>query len=170
VLIPLFIYVVPDSNFWGAVIFSIASMTDFLDGYLARRMGQVTTFGIILDPIADKFMVITALFMLVDMQRLSVIIAVVITARELLVTALRVVALTMDIVIKAEMGGKLKTTAQIAAVICLLLGWDVFGTGIDLFDIGTVAIWIALVLAVVSGIQYTVAFWRKMQEINDKTA
>jgi len=166
VLIPLFLYVAADSNFWGAIIFSIASITDFLDGYIARRTGQVTTFGVIMDPIADKFMVITALFMLVYMGRLSVLIAVIITAREFLITALRVVALTMDIVIKAEMGGKLKTTAQITAIICLLLGWDVFGTGIDLFDVGTVAIWIALVLAVVSGIQYTVGFWRKMQEMN----
>nr|NIP55693.1 CDP-diacylglycerol--glycerol-3-phosphate 3-phosphatidyltransferase [Phycisphaerae bacterium]NIR64690.1 CDP-diacylglycerol--glycerol-3-phosphate 3-phosphatidyltransferase [candidate division Zixibacteria bacterium]NIW44538.1 CDP-diacylglycerol--glycerol-3-phosphate 3-phosphatidyltransferase [Gammaproteobacteria bacterium]NIU13649.1 CDP-diacylglycerol--glycerol-3-phosphate 3-phosphatidyltransferase [candidate division Zixibacteria bacterium]NIV05701.1 CDP-diacylglycerol--glycerol-3-phosphate 3 len=105
VLIPLFIYVTlyvnDESKFWGAVVFSIASITDFLDGYLARRMGQVTNFGKIVDPIADKFLVITALVLLVYMRRLSVIIAVIIICREVLVTALRMVALARDIVIQA---------------------------------------------------------------------
>ena len=160
VIIPLFIYVTPNHNVLGAAIFALASVTDFLDGYLARRKGQITTFGIIIDPIADKFLVISALFLLVDMGRLSVLPAVIITVREFLVTALRGVALAKDIVIKAEMGGKLKVGAQITAVICLILGWDVLG--IDFFDLGIAAIWISVVLGVVSGVQYIVAFWRRL--------
>ncbi|MFC1769658.1 CDP-diacylglycerol--glycerol-3-phosphate 3-phosphatidyltransferase [Nitrospirota bacterium] len=174
VVIPFFIYVTPLSNFLGALIFIAASITDFLDGYLARRNGQVTTFGAIIDPIADKFFVIAALIMLVDMDRVSVVAAVIIIVREFLITALRVVALKMDVVIKAEMGGKLKTTAQITAIICLILGWGTLGVppldwfigflreiGLDLFDIGTIALWISVVLGVGSGIQYIVVFWNR---------
>lgn len=160
-LIPFFIMVTPYNQFFGAVIFSVASTTDFLDGYLARKRGQITKFGIILDPIADKFLVISALILLVDMARLSVWIATIIIVREFLVTALRVVALSKDnIVIPAEMGGKLKTSAQIAAILLLII--DANFLGVDLFDIGSVLIWVALALSIVSGIQYTVSFWKKI--------
>lgn len=162
VVIPVFIFVTPVSNLLGAVIFSLASITDFLDGYLARRSGAVTRFGSIMDPIADKFLVIAALILLVDMGRVSVWIAVIIIVREFLVTALRVVALSKDVVIKAEMGGKLKTGFQIAAIICLILSRDLMG--IDLFDAGTALIWISIVLSVASGTKYLVAFWKKRVE------
>lgn len=177
VLIPLFIFEAQAGRyFWAAIIFSIASITDFLDGYLARRTGQVTTFGIIIDPIADKFLVIAALFQLVEMERIEVWIAVVIVVREFFVTALRVVALAKDIVIKAEMGGKWKTGMQITAVICLMVGkgtpdmlaWDSFvwwltDMGINVYNAGTLALWISLVLAVISGVQYIAIFWRRLQ-------
>jgi CDP-diacylglycerol--glycerol-3-phosphate 3-phosphatidyltransferase len=158
VLIPFFVISVYHHPFLGALVFSIASVTDFLDGYLARRSGQVTKFGIIMDPIADKFLIISALIVLVDMERIPAWMAIVLIMREFLITALRVVALSRDIVIPAEMGGKLKTTAQISAILCLILmGNFLF---VDLYDVGIVLIWIALVLAVVSGVKYTLAFWR----------
>ncbi len=160
VFIPIFLIVAPTRPVLGAVVFSIASLTDFLDGYIARKTGQITKFGILLDPIADKFLVITALVLLVDMGRLSVFVATVIIIREFLVTGLRIAALTKQIVIKAERGGKLKTVAQIAAIICLVLGDSLFG--IDFYIPGQILIWIALVLAVVSGIQYTISFWKKV--------
>lgn len=159
VLIPFFIMVTPYNPLAGAIIFSIASVTDFLDGYIARKRGQITKFGIILDPIADKFLVISALILLVDMARLSVWVAIIIIVREFLVTALRVVALSKDIVIPAEMGGKLKTGAQIAAILFLIIDMDF--RGMDLYDIGTVLIYIAVVLSIISGVQYTVSFWRR---------
>jgi CDP-diacylglycerol--glycerol-3-phosphate 3-phosphatidyltransferase len=147
----------------GAVIFSIASITDFLDGYLARRSGQVTTFGIIMDPLADKFLVISALIVLVDMERLSALVAIILIVREFLVTGLRVVALSKNIVIPAEMGGKLKTTAQITSILCLILVGSIFDNlPVDLYDIGLVFVWIALVLSVTSGVQYTISFWKKI--------
>lgn len=164
-MIPLFVYITPGHNVAGAVIFALASITDFLDGYLARRSGEVTTFGIIIDPIADKFLVIAALIMLVDMQRVAVLVAVVIIVREVLVTSLRMVALARDIVIAAEMGGKLKTGFQIAAVIGLILPWNF--AGVSFHTLGTIAVWVALVLALVSGVQYMVIFWRKMAEADD---
>lgn len=81
VLIPVFVFTVYQHPVFGAVVFAIASMTDFLDGYLARRSGQITKFGIILDPIADKFLVISAMIVLVDMERLPAWIAITIIVR-----------------------------------------------------------------------------------------
>jgi CDP-diacylglycerol---glycerol-3-phosphate 3-phosphatidyltransferase len=163
VVIPFFVLSVYQHPILGALIFSIASLTDFLDGYLARRSGQITKFGIIMDPLADKFLVISALIVLVDMTRLSAFIAILLIVREFLVTGLRVVALSKDIVIPAEMGGKLKTTAQITSILCLILVGSIFDNlPVDLYDIGILFVWIALVLSIISGIQYTVSFWKKI--------
>ena len=163
VLIPFFVLSVYQYPVLGALIFTIASLTDFLDGYLARRSGQITKFGIIMDPLADKFLVISALIVLVDMTRLSALIAILLIVREFLVTGLRVVALSKDIVIPAEMGGKLKITAQITSILCLILVGTIFDNlPIDLYDIGILFVWIALVLSLISGIQYTVSFWKKI--------
>ncbi|MEJ2324418.1 MAG: CDP-diacylglycerol--glycerol-3-phosphate 3-phosphatidyltransferase [Nitrospirota bacterium] len=161
VLIPVFLYVTPWNNILGLLIFLLAALTDTLDGYLARRSGQITKFGIIMDPIADKILVIAALILLVDMARVSIWAAVIIIAREFIVTGLRVVALSKDIVIAAELGGKLKTTTQMAAIVCLIVGWREV-LGVDLFDLGTALLWISVVLAVVSGVQYMVLFWRQI--------
>lgn len=160
-LIPFFVIITPGSPYLGIAIFLIASLTDFLDGYLARRSGQITTFGIILDPIADKFLVISALILLVDMVRLSAWIAIIIIVREFVVTALRVVALSKDIVIPAETGGKLKTTAQMTSIVLLLLPGGI-GT-VDFYDVGLILMYVALVLALTSGIKYTVSFWKRIQ-------
>lgn len=161
VLIPVFIFTVYLHPVFGAFIFSIASLTDFFDGYLARRSGDITKFGIILDPIADKFLIISALIVLVDMARLPAWIAITIIVREFLVTGLRVVALSKDIIIAAELGGKIKTTTQIIAILCLILNTSIIG--IDLYDIGLVLIWIALILSIISGIQYTILFGKKLK-------
>lgn len=165
VLIPFFVLSVYNHPVIGALVFSIASITDFLDGYLARRSGQITKFGIIMDPLADKFLVISALIVLVDMERISAFVAIVLIVRDFLITGLRVVALSKDIVIPAEMGGKLKTAAQITAVLCLVLKGSFFDFdffGLDLFDFGQIFIWIALVLSLVSGIKYTISFWKRV--------
>jgi len=160
VLIPVFIFTVYLHPVFGAIIFAIASLTDFLDGYFARRSGDITKFGIILDPIADKFLVISALIVLVDMERLDAWIAITIVVREFLVTGLRAVALSKDIIIAAEIGGKIKTTLQVIAIICLILKNSLFG--IDLYDIGIVLIWASLVLSIISGVQYTISFGKKI--------
>ncbi|MBI5211849.1 MAG: CDP-diacylglycerol--glycerol-3-phosphate 3-phosphatidyltransferase [Nitrospirae bacterium] len=161
ILIPFFLWITPASPLLGIGIFLIASITDFLDGYLARRSGQITKFGIILDPIADKFLVISALILLVDMVRLSAWIAIIIIVREFVVTALRVVALSKDVVIPAETGGKIKTASQMTAIILLLLPGGI--GDIDFYDAGLILMYISLVLALTSGIKYTVSFWRQVQ-------
>ncbi len=183
VVIPFFIYVTPINNTVGMAVFSLASITDFLDGYLARKSGEVTTFGIIVDPIADKFLVIAALILLVDMGRVTVLPAVIIIVREFLITGLRVVALTMDIVIPAERGGKWKVGFQITAIICLILaGPDVGfypmellveflrGIWLDVYDVGTAALWVSIVLAIMSGVGYIKNFWRQTVGAQDNSS
>lgn len=165
VLIPVFVVTVRLHPIFGAFVFGIASLTDFLDGYLARRSGDITKFGIILDPIADKFLVISALIVLVDIERLPAWIAIIIIVREFLVTGLRVVALSKDIVIPAELGGKFKTGFQIASILCLILTGSLFDInlyGVTLYDTGTVLIWISLVLSIISGIKYTILFGKRI--------
>jgi CDP-diacylglycerol--glycerol-3-phosphate 3-phosphatidyltransferase len=161
ILIPFFVLITPKSPLLGITIFIIASATDFLDGYLARKSGQITKFGIILDPIADKFLVISALILLVDMVRLSAWVAIAIIVREFVVTALRVVALSKNIVIPAETRGKLKTASQMTAIILLLLPGGI--GDLDFYDVGLVLMYIALILALASGIKYTISFWRQIQ-------
>ena len=161
VLIPFFVWITPSSPLLGVTIFLVAAITDFLDGYLARKTGQITKFGIILDPIADKILVISALILLVDMVRISAWIAMVIIVREFVVTGIRVVALSKDIIIPAETGGKIKTVVQMTSVVLLLMPG---GLGpVDFYDLGLVLMYIALVLAVVTGIKYGIAFSRRLQ-------
>ncbi|UCG78002.1 MAG: CDP-diacylglycerol--glycerol-3-phosphate 3-phosphatidyltransferase [Nitrospirota bacterium] len=160
VIIPFFIIIMPGHPILATIIFLLAAVTDFLDGYLARLYGQVTTFGTILDPIADKFLVISALILLVDIGTLSAWIAIIIIVREFFVTALRVVALARNIVIKAEIGGKIKTATQITAIIFLMLKDSL--AFVDLYDTGMLLIIISMLLAVISAVQYTINFWREV--------
>lgn len=160
VIILPFILITPEHPFWGCSLFAVASLTDMLDGYLARRSKQVTRFGILLDPIADKLLVISALILFVDMEIIPAWIAIVIIAREFVVTGLRVVALSREIVIPAEMGGKIKVTAQISSILVLLLDRTLM-TG-DLYGIGIFLLWVAMILGVISGVQYFILFWKRI--------
>ena len=101
----------------AAIVFALAALTDGLDGYIARRRQQVTTFGKLMDPLADKLLVIAALISLVSLDRLAAWIAMVIIARELAVTGLRSLAAERGVVIAASWMGKLKTALQIAAIL-----------------------------------------------------
>jgi len=164
IIVP-FIWVASRNPLLGAILFAIAAVTDFLDGYLARRSQQITKTGILLDPIADKLLVIAALIVLVDMELVPAWIAIVIIAREFVITGLRVVALSKDILIPAEMGGKIKVVAQISSILVLLLDKDsLFKSyiNIDLYGIGITLLWIAMILSVISGIHYFILFWKKL--------
>jgi CDP-diacylglycerol--glycerol-3-phosphate 3-phosphatidyltransferase len=152
--------VAPAHPFLGCILFSIAAITDFLDGYLARKTGQVTKFGILLDPIADKLLVISALIIFVDMETIPAWIAIIIIVREFVVTGLRIGALSKDMVIPAEKGGKIKTTCQIASIIILFLDRTLIS--IDLYAIGLTLLWLAMILGIVSGIQYFVIFRKRL--------
>lgn len=170
VIILPFVLVASENPFLGAVLFSVASLTDLLDGHIARRSKQVTKAGILLDPIADKLLVISALIVLVDMAVIPAWIAIVIIAREFIVTGLRVVALSKDIVIPAEMGGKVKVTAQISAILVLLFNMSPFFSEMldrvfhfsDMYAIGIVLLWIAMILGIVSGVQYFIIFSKRL--------
>ncbi len=153
-LVPVFVFAVYRQPLVGAAVFIVASLTDLLDGYLARRSRQVTRFGIILDPLADKFLVIAALIVLVDVGLVAAWIAIVIVIREFLVTVLRLVALARDQVIPAEAGGKWKTGTQITAVIILLFVYGELGLAVALEPVGQICIWASMILGVYSGMQY----------------
>lgn len=146
----------------AGIVFSLASATDWLDGYLARKWGQVTKVGKLLDPIADKILIMAALVTLVEIRSEVVHswMAIVIIGREFAVTGLRAIAASEAIVIPAETVGKYKVGAQITAVLSLLLdyymdkGW--------LTDLGRIALWIAMILAVYSAIQYFMKYWNQL--------
>lgn len=161
-MVPVFIAVVESHPVWGAIVFSVASLTDFLDGYLARRARQVTKLGIILDPLADKFLVIAALIVLVDLELVEAWIVIVIVIREFLVTSLRLVALSQDMVIPAETGGKYKMGFQIAAVLLFLVNYSGLIKWMPLSWSALIFIWVAMILGVVSGVQYFVQFVRRL--------
>ena len=155
-LIPVFIlfFLVPSPKrtVWAAGIFAIASLTDLLDGYLARRWQQVTRLGKFLDPIADKLLILSALILLVDFNRVSAWIAIVLISREVAMTGLRAIASSEGVVISAEPMGKYKLALQVAAVVLLILDYKV-----SYFDFrvwGTVLLWVSMILAITSAIQY----------------
>ena len=131
------------------VIFCVASLTDMLDGKIARKYNLVTNFGKFMDPLADKLLVCTALICLTSMNRLNVIVVLVIIAREFIISGFRLVASDNGIVIAASYWGKFKTVSQMALIIVLIMDlggvWNVAGT---------VLTWVALLLTVVSLIDY----------------
>lgn len=135
----------------GAAIFALASLTDWLDGYLARRRGQVTTFGQLMDPLADKLLITAALLSLIQMGLAPAWMVAVILGREFAVTVLRSLAHARGVVIAASLLGKIKMAAEVTAILALILGRDHLQ---QFFILGIVALWVALITAVVSGIEY----------------
>lgn len=146
-------------SFAAAFIFFLAALSDGFDGYLARRRNTVSNMGKLLDPLADKLLVCTVLILLIPLGRVEGWIVAVIIGREMAVTTLRGVAGTEGIVIAANRLGKFKNLAQLSATNILILHYDYFFLKIHL--IGTILIWIALVLTVWSGIHYFVSYLRR---------
>jgi CDP-diacylglycerol---glycerol-3-phosphate 3-phosphatidyltransferase len=141
----------------AAVLFALAALTDGLDGYIARRQRQETTFGKLMDPLADKLLVTAALISLVSLDRLSAWVAMVIIAREFAVTGLRSVAAERGVVISASWLGKAKTGLQVAAIIALIAFED-SPTGVD------VLVYAAVAMTVISGADYFLGLRRHMEE------
>jgi CDP-diacylglycerol--glycerol-3-phosphate 3-phosphatidyltransferase len=135
----------------GAAIFGLASLTDWLDGYLARRRKQVTTLGQLLDPLADKLLITAALASLLQNDVVPAWMVAVILGREFAVTVLRSIAHARGIVIPASPLGKFKMASQVTAILLLILGQHHLQ---QFFVIGTVALWVAVITAVVSGVDY----------------
>jgi CDP-diacylglycerol---glycerol-3-phosphate 3-phosphatidyltransferase len=143
----------PNGDAIAAGVFALAAVTDTLDGYIARQRDAVTTFGKLMDPIADKLLVAAALIALVSLNRLAAWIAMVIIAREFAVTGLRLVAAEQGVVIQASWLGKLKTVLQVAAIICLI-AVDPTPLAIDLL------VYAAVAVTVISGVDYFFGFRR----------
>ena len=173
-LIPLFVGVfyapqsllsVTDKNILGAAIFAAAAATDWLDGYLARALGQTSAFGAFLDPVADKLMVAAALIVLVHLDRTESWIAVVIIGREITISALRewMAQLGASRSVAVSFIGKLKTAAQMVAIV-LLLYFDRVLQVIDAAFIGEKLMWIAAVLTLWSMIYYLRMAWPQLKD------
>lgn len=139
---------------FAALVFIIAASTDSLDGYIARKRRLVTNLGKLLDPLADKLLIMAALTALVEMQRLDAWIVIVILGREFAVTGLRLVAVENGEVIAASRVAKWKTTVQIIAVVALMLNNVPFS--FVSFPFADIAIWAAVFITVWSGIDYFV--------------
>lgn len=156
ILIPLFVIIisvkVPNGDYIAAGIFVVAALTDSLDGYLARKMKQVTKLGIILDPLADKLLITAALISLVELGRVPGWIAIVILGREFAVSGLRILKAEEGIIIPASMWGKIKTISQIVAVVAVILQDDF--TAITSVALGSAMLYLALIITVYSGIEY----------------
>ena len=147
VLVVVLLGAIPGGDAVAAAVFALAALTDGLDGYIARSQGSVTTFGKLMDPLADKLLIVAALISLVSLDRLQAWVAMVIIARELAVTGLRSLAAERGVVIAASWMGKVKTGLQVAAVFALIVvnpapAW------VD------VLVYLAVAATVISGVDY----------------
>jgi CDP-diacylglycerol--glycerol-3-phosphate 3-phosphatidyltransferase len=147
---------IPNGDLVAGIVFALAAFTDGLDGYIARRRDDVTTFGKLMDPLADKLLIVAALVSLVALDRLQAWIAMVIIARELAVTGLRAVAVEEGVVIAASWLGKVKTALQVAAVIALI-AVDPATAAVD------VLVYAAVAATIVSGADYFFGVRRRIE-------
>jgi CDP-diacylglycerol--glycerol-3-phosphate 3-phosphatidyltransferase len=177
-MIPLYLWILSPHFPWQAggeqelaacVLFILASMTDGLDGYLARKRGQITTMGMLLDPLADKIMVTAALIQLVayNPDVVKVWIAVVIIGREFLISGLRSIASSEGFTITASELGKLKTVAQIVSVVAAILAhhWNQWQIGVLVIPVkwfAVAAIYFTVLVSTISAVDYFVGFWKKI--------
>ncbi|MBX3343886.1 MAG: CDP-diacylglycerol--glycerol-3-phosphate 3-phosphatidyltransferase [Nitrospira sp.] len=165
-LIPVFVMLLldptPDRSLAAAIVFVIAAVTDLLDGYVARKTGQITKLGRLLDPIADKLLVLSALILLVQVDRVTALVAILIIAREVAVTGLRAIAASEGMIMSAEVTGKYKMALQVVAIVLLLLEGTVVEMIGNLHLAGIVTLYLSLILGYVSGAQYVWSFWRQV--------
>lgn len=146
-------------NILCAAVFGVAAITDFLDGYLARKMNSVTKIGELLDPISDKLLVSSALVILVGGDVLSAWIAVVILCRELAVSGLRLAAAEQGFSIKVSYFGKIKTTLQDIALTMLMTRIEG-----DIRTVGVIALWASIIFSYFSAYEYWTKFWERNRE------
>lgn len=163
-MVPLFMIALlintPLSRLIATVIFAVASLTDMLDGQIARKYNMVTNFGKLMDPLADKVLTAAAMICLVELGDLAAWIAVVIIFREYLITGLRSVAASENIVVAANIWGKVKTVCQMIALILLMLKPQVVALcGID---IGLWLMYVAVALTIYSGAEYVLKIYKQI--------
>ncbi|MCW2990025.1 MAG: pgsA [Solirubrobacterales bacterium] len=163
-LVPVLVVALLDqsSSPWlAAAVFALASFTDMVDGYIARARRQITNFGKLMDPVADKLLIIAALVVLVSQDRVPAWIAMVIIAREFAVTVTRLAATGQGVVISANWWGKAKTMVQVAAIF-FAIGFDPTPALVE------VLLYVAVAITVVSGIDYFFGLRRLMREAEER--
>ncbi|MFW6390090.1 MAG: CDP-diacylglycerol--glycerol-3-phosphate 3-phosphatidyltransferase [Halanaerobiales bacterium] len=139
------------SEILALIVFILAAITDGVDGYLARKNKDITKFGKILDPLADKLLITAALISFVATGEISAWVAIIIIGRELAVTGLRVIAASEGTVIPASKWGKWKTNLQIFAIIAVIIDPEIIKLP---FHLANILVWIAVIVTVISGIEY----------------
>ena len=142
----------------SAILFCFAAVTDWADGYLARKFNVESNMGKFMDPIADKILVLGAIVMLLSMGRVDPVMVFLLLARDIFIGGIRSVAAANSIVIAAKPFGKWKTALQMAAIPCLLIYDPLFG--LPLANIGYYTLWVSVVLSLVSGAEYTIGYYR----------
>jgi CDP-diacylglycerol--glycerol-3-phosphate 3-phosphatidyltransferase len=152
----------PLASFLGAMVFMAAGVTDFLDGFFARRQRLHSIFGKFMDPLADKLLVSAALIMLIPLRGVPAWIAFVIIGRELAVNGLRAMAAAEGIILAPDRWGKVKTFFQMAALTALILHYNYHA--VDFQRLGMGLLWLALIVTVASGVGYFLAFFRQYPE------
>ena len=165
ICVPLVVYFLFDNdpfrNFIAALIFGIAGITDYFDGYYARIQKSTTVVGQLLDPLADKFLVISSLIMLMDLHRISSVVVILLISRELAITGLRSIAATEGIVISASKIAKWKTATQMAAIPALMLHQTYFK--IDMQFLGMILTYISLAISLWSANDYIFGFFTALR-------
>ena len=151
----------------GTIIFLLAACTDWLDGFVARRRGQVTDLGQLMDPLADKLLITAAFVSLVALDLAPAWMVAIILGRELGVTVLRSIAYSKGITIVASPLGKLKMVSEVVAIVFLILGREYLQ---ECFVLGQIALWVVLVTALVSALDYYRRFHEKLGLKDEKLA
>ncbi len=146
----------------AAAVFAVASITDWFDGYIARKNKEVTVYGKFMDPLADKFLVVCSLIMLQELGRIPAYIVMLLICREIAITGLRALASTEGLVISVSDSAKWKTTTQMLAIPALIVGKDYFG--IPIMTLGMACLAISLAISLWSAGSYLVGFFKSINE------
>ncbi|MCS6900873.1 MAG: CDP-diacylglycerol--glycerol-3-phosphate 3-phosphatidyltransferase [Polyangiaceae bacterium] len=169
IMIPLVLALIhratPRDCFWAAWVYALAALTDFFDGYMARKQGLVSVLGKFLDPLADKLIVMATLVWLVHLGRIEAWVVVLLLGREFAITGLRSIASSEGVVIDAGDDGKAKTALQMIGILCLIIGYPyridllIYDLGVvDLVHVGKVLVYLSLVFSLTSGASYVRLF------------
>jgi len=150
------------ADFFAALIFTIASLTDWLDGYLARSRKSITVYGKLMDPLADKFLVVSTLLMLQELHRVPAVVVILLVCRELAITGLRALASAEGVIIPASVSAKWKTATQMVAI--PLLVWFENFRGLPLIMIGNVLLYASLGISLWSAKDYVVEFFGSLRK------
>ena len=143
----------------AAVIFALASFTDYLDGMLARKLQVESLFGKLMDPIADKILVTSTLVMMIPSGRLDAFMVIILLARDMLIGGIRSVAAAENMIIGAGVAGKWKTAIQMVAIPAVLIREPIFG--IPIYEIGYWTLWVSVALSLFSGTEYTLGYFKR---------
>jgi CDP-diacylglycerol--glycerol-3-phosphate 3-phosphatidyltransferase len=142
----------------AAVLFILGSITDWFDGYYARKFNVITNMGKLMDPIADKILVASALIMLVSLGRVGPVIAILLLSRDILIGGIRAVAAAENVIIDAKSAGKWKTGMQMVSIPAIIIHVPVMG--LPVYEAGCVLLWISVILSILSGFQYTQHYFK----------